>query len=343
MEETANASVEGSDSRVEAKNAIGRHTTIVSLALAAFLVVAAGWFEYGNTFRNERYQIGAGVQYPWWNEIILSSSRSMLDGYTYDCEGASPDHVFCAMLAKVGTSQQSSNEVAVIKQVISQDRSSSYCDEFFGPCALQPSNVTISDASRVFEYLNAVYLEPAREDIARGRLARAQSAIARIDYLLAQVDLPLGTGGCCYNSDPLYIAPAFLSDRRAWRDRQFVQQAIDLADGGGRESGYPAIAAYARGLDAGGRGCFRTAAAEFARLGLSDSGRRIRELGSYMALLSDFRAKIQGEGQCAESQPAALTPAQRGTLKAQVTRRGFLTDIAQIDASPASGGGGDAS
>ncbi len=343
MVETANSSVVAPEANIEPGKSAASSKLSATLVLAALLIAVAGSLVYANSFRNTRYSVGVGVQYPWWNEIRLSSSRATIEDSLAGCEGASSADLFCAMLGKFGTAQQSSNEVAVIKQAMSQDRSSTYCDELFGPCAPQTANITIADARQVFDYLNAVYIDPALEDIARGRVARAHSAIARVDYLLGQLDLPLGTGGCCYRSDILYIAPAYLSDKAAWRNRRFVQDAMSLADGEGHESRFPAVSVYAHALSAAEQGCHRTAAARFSALGGSDSGTRIRELASYMALLSDFRARIHDAARCPESQPPLLSQAERQELKARVTRKGFLTDIAQMDASPQLNGASDAS
>lgn len=295
-----------------------------------FSLPHSGWNSPTPTEQNVT-RPGSGCNIRGGMSSFLSLALRRRSSYRDECRAGGPDKVFCAMFAKLGTSEQSSNEVEVIKHTISQDRSNNYCDEFYGSCSPQPSNVTLNDARQLFQYLNVAYLEPARENIARGRLTHAKSSIIRIEYLLGPVDLPLGSESCCEGLDTLYIAPAFLADKSVWRDRRYVQQVMSLRRGNDESSRYPTIDTFARGIQAGNRGCYRTAAAEFSRLGLSDSGRRLRELGSYMAMVSTFRSHIYDPLECPEEQPPALTEAQLQLLKKQVLRRGFLTDIVQME------------
>ncbi len=315
----------------------------VSVALSLLLLAVSALLLYADSFRRSRYVTGAGVEYPYWDPPVLSYNEQSLEWVSADCQGAPPENLACALYAKVAAPDRNANEEAVIVRATASDRSRDYCNEFYGPCSPQPANIELDDARRILDYLASAYLEPARENIARGRMSRAHDQIRRIGYLLGRIDLPLGSEGCCTYSQALYIAPAFLANQEPrWRDRTYVAEVLALGQYDpysapleqGEPSPYADVSAYTRAIMATGARCHDRAAAQYLGLATTDGRRAVRELATYMALVSHFRAVLPGEMSCPEqAQPPRLTEEQVAQLKPLVRRTGFLSDIAQMDAA----------
>jgi hypothetical protein len=330
-------------------------TRAVSAAiLSTLLIIGIVVLFFSTRFRDDYFSRPLGVPYPDWTAFTPpSADESYYEGEP-DCKGVSDENILCALF-RARAPGQGSKEVAAIQRAIGKDQASTYCDPFFGSCARQQANITLSDARRVIRYLNEVYLHRARADTLRGRLASAQSAVARIRYLINPIDLPLGSEGCCDDANMLYISSAFLSDVGRWRDRKYALAVLYMLDDREPESGevglksksgeFADIDYYVSGLKAADEQCYRVAAGAFAALAITDERIAVRELAAYMALLSNFRERnlASTAPTCKVEQPEPLSDVQRDQLKSLVGRAGLVSDIAQMDAPlPISAGAPDA-
>ena len=311
---------------------------VACIVLTVFMAGTVFLARFADEFKAEHYPVEAGVTYPDWYPIELSSADGIIDDDRNWCDGKAADNAYCGLLAQFHTTKQASNERSIIDKATSQSRDTTYCDHFYGTCAKQPTNITLQDAARIFSYLDLVYLQKAEEDVARGRMARAHDAITRIRYLLGPVDLPLGSAHCCDSYGMLFIAPAFLGDQEKWRDRAYVEAVLNLINdgwkrrnGSGGRTGYDDVDIYAAGIDAADAKCYRSAENLFSWLAQTDQRREVKELSAYMALLSRFRNLFYGGGQCQSSQTPEMTEDEVATLRSLITRRSFLNDVGQMD------------
>lgn len=319
--------------------------TVSAAILSTLLVIGIVVLFFSTQFRNNYFPRPLGVPYPYWSSFTPPSADDSYYEGEPDCQGVSDENILCALFRARGPGQ-GSKEVAAIQSAISKDQASTYCDPFFGSCARQPSNITLKDARRIIRYLNEVYLHRARADTLRGRMASAQSAIARIRYLINPIDLPLGSEGCCDDANMLYISSAFLSDVSRWRDRKYVLAVLYMLDDREPAPGevelkskpgeFADIDYYMMGLKAADEQCYRNSASVFAALAASDERRAVRELAAYMALLTNFRERdlATAAPTCKVAQSEPLSDARRYELKSLVGRAGLVSDIAQMDTRP---------
>jgi hypothetical protein len=310
--------------------------------LAFLLLLGAASLVASVRFRQQHYETGVGVQYPYWNEPILSNVGEEVKWTKANCSDVKDYSLNCELFQKAGTRNQSSNEAHIIRRLTSKDRSSDYCDRFYGPCAPQKANISLRDASEIFYYLDVMYLQQAKEDLERGRMRIAHSLVSRVRYLLGGVDLPLGSQGCCRSMAELYLIPAFLSDQNRWRDREYVAAVFELGTSQGEAEEPEAqrfndLTAWKRASAAAHAGCYRAASDEYKSLAGVDERRPVREMAAYMAIVSGFRDQLYGDKKCKGIQPKTAW-ADLLSLKTLISRQSLVTDVQQIETDLAARG-----